>query len=94
MALSKKQLADVCCLNGLHLQCMYLEEEIDDKFNSIYVCKKKSPEKTIIDKEVNEFIKMANQIGADVKTQGMPLGDNCSGYIVLKNKIQGYDVKP
>lgn len=94
MALTQKQLKDVCYVNGGHLQCRYLDEEMDDQGNIIHVCKKLAPDKKIIDEELVDFYNEMKKNGQDPNKQGVPLGDNCQGYIVLKTKKQGYDVKP
>jgi hypothetical protein len=97
MALSKKHLKDVCVLGGnaagMSKQCAYLDEDIDDQGNVIYVCKKLSPDRQTIDEELDDFFKDMKKNGHDPTKQGVPLGDNCKGYIVLKTKEQGYDVK-
>ena len=94
MALSNKQLKDVCLLWGNSQQCIYLDEDNDDDGNCVHVCKKLSVFKGIIDGEVMEFFSEMKKSGQDPVLQGVPLGDNCQGYIVLKAKEQGYDVKP
>jgi len=94
MALSRKQLKDVCLLWGGHQQCMYLDEDADDQGQVCNVCKKLSVYKKIIDEEVHEFLVEMKKNGQDPLAQGVPLGDNCQGYIVLKSREQGYDVKP
>ncbi len=93
MSLTKKHLNDVCYLQGGHMRCRYLDEDTDDKGNTIYVCKKLSPDRNIIDSEIIDFMNNMKKSGQDPVNQGVPLGDNCSGYIVLKTKPQGYDVK-
>lgn len=93
MALSKKQITDVCCIDGGSLQCRYLDEDLDDKGRVVYLCKKLSPDRTIIDAEIIEFLNDMKRLGQDPNTQNVPLGDNCQGYVVLKAKPQGYDVK-
>lgn len=94
MALTPNQLKDVCMLNGGTLQCRYLDEDVDDKGNVVYVCKKIAPDRKIIDEELVDFYNDMQKTGQDPDKQGVPLGDNCSGYVVLKLKPQGYDVKP
>jgi len=94
MALTKKQLKDVCLLYGNEQQCRYLDEDIDDNGDICNVCKKQSVYKKIIDDEVDDFLAEMKKNGQDPMAQGVPLGDNCTGYIVLKSKSQGYDVKP
>jgi hypothetical protein len=93
MALSKKHLTDVCYINGGTLQCRYFDEDFDDKGNAIGLCKKLSPDRSIIDAEIVDFINIMRRSGQDPSAQGVPLGDNCPGYVVLKTKLQGYDIK-
>jgi hypothetical protein len=93
MALTPKQLKDVCYVTGGHLQCRYLDEDVDDKGNLIHVCKKLSPDKKIIDEELIDFYNDMKKNGQDPTKQGVPLADNCQGFVVLKTKQQGYDVK-
>ena len=93
MALTQKQLKDVCYIWGGDQQCRYLDEDLDNKGNIVYVCKKKSPDSQIIDIELSSWLKEVRKKGQDPHKQGVPLGDNCKGYIKLTNKQQGYDVK-
>ena len=92
MALTKKQLSDVCLLNGGYKQCRYLDE-VEDSGKMVYVCKKLTPDADVIDEEVEEFVIDAQKTGQDPKAQNLPLQINCSGYLCLKAKKQGYDVK-
>lgn len=93
MSLSKKQLKDVCCLGLRNLQCRYLDEEISGPDSLVYICKKKSPDKKIIDSEITDFLNMLKIRGQDPKQQTVALGDNCEGFMPFKNKTQGYDIK-
>lgn len=93
MALTQKQVKDVCFVNGGHAACRYLDSEIDDNGNRIYVCKKLSPDKKIINEELVDFLNEMRKSGQDPTKQGVPLADNCQGYVVLKTKPQGYDAK-
>ena len=93
MALSNKQLKDVCCLRASSTQCRYLDDDFNDKNQKVFICKKLSPDRDIIDLSVLDFVNMARKSGNDPMLSGIPLGDNCQGYIVLKNKLQGYDIK-
>jgi hypothetical protein len=93
MSLSKKQLKDVCCLGLKNLQCRYLEEDSGDSGDLIYICKKKSPDKKIIDSEITDFLNMLKIRGQDPKQQTVALGDNCQGFMPFKNKTQGYDIE-
>ena len=91
--LSKLQLQRVCLLHQGHKQCRYLAQDDDDP-NKHY-CLKQTSEKKIIDSEVLRFLKEKKDAGEDPTQEGTPLGNGggCSGYIVLKTKLQGYDVK-
>lgn len=92
MAISKKHLNDVCFLNGGYLKCRYLDQDYDENNNVISFCKKLTPEKNIIDEYVKNYLNDAANNNFDPKSKGLPLGDNCKGYIPLKKKLQGYDV--
>lgn len=92
MALTNRHLQDVCFIFGGTNQCRYLDEDTDDKGQIIHVCKKMSPSRKIVDEEVDEFFATMRKSGQDPTQQGVPLGDNCKGFIVLKTKPQGYDV--
>lgn len=94
MVLSLKQVKDVCLINGGANMCKYLDEEFDDNGKLIDICKKISPDSKIIDSQLVEFLTNMKSAGLDPKQQGVPLGDNCQGYLPLKAKIQGYDQKP
>ncbi len=90
--LSKQQLTKVCLLNQGHEQCRYLDGDEND-YNKHY-CKKLSSEKAIIDEEVLIFLNDAKSQGFDPTIHNHPLGTggNCQGFVVLKTKLQGYDV--
>jgi len=75
-----------------HQQCRYVDEDLDDSGNIVYVCKKLSSDRSIVDLEVNEFLDDMKKSGQDPISQGVPLGDNCKGYIKLTTKAQGYDL--
>lgn len=92
MALTRKQTEDVCFLWGGTNQCRYLDEDVDDDGNIVHICKKKSPYKKVIDEEMIEWLAECKKNNQDPIKQGVPLGDNCGGYVVLKTKKQGYDV--
>jgi len=92
MALTQKQLQDVCLMFQHGQQCRYLDEDTDDGGNVVHVCRKQSPLKAVIDDEIDLFMDDMKKNGQDPTAQGVALGDNCSGYTVLKSKPQGYDV--
>jgi hypothetical protein len=90
MALTKRQIDDVCLLNKGAQQCRYLGED-DYNGKSIYVCGRLAPEAAIIDEDAEDFIVRANKAGEDPNASGQPLSINCPGYLLLKAKKQGYD---
>lgn len=91
MPLSQKQLQDVCLLYiGDHRQCRYLAQDDTDS-RKWYCLKKKGTDKATIDNRIKQFEEDCRKKGIDPKSQGIPLGDNCGGYVVLKQVEQGYD---
>lgn len=85
MTLSQKHLEDVCLLRCSDKAkiCRYLRN--DELDASKWYCQKLHElSKTRIDSETERSI--------DKKARGVPMGDNCKGYPVLKNIVQGYDV--
>lgn len=88
MALTQKQVANVCMLNQGNRQCRYLNDEINDKGDVVYICNKLSPDKAKIDQVLDEYLKSKG--GKPLPSDA--IGDNCSGYIPLWTKPQGYDV--
>ena len=90
MSLSKKQLADVCmCFAGADM-CRFLIQ--DDTDYSKWNCLKKRPiEKKKIDDKIDQFVAECRKNSLDPTKQGVPLGDGCQGYPLLKNIEQGYD---
>ncbi len=91
MALTLKQVQDVCMLGGGSAQCRYLAED-ETSTGKFYCLKLVSTQKPEIDAEVDDFIKKHKDRGVDPYSMGMPLSNNCSGYLLLKSKMQGYDV--
>lgn len=92
MALTQKQVQDVCLLYQGHTQCRYLDEDTDDQGNVVAVCRKLTLDKSIIDEEVDRFLDESKKNNQDPRKQGVALGDNCVGYLKLTNKKQGYDI--
>lgn len=88
--LTPKQLADVCLLySGNVKQCRYLEE---DPSNWKFFCIKLSPNaKKKKDSTIAQFLTECQHKGIDPTKQGIAMGDNCSGYPIMKNSQQGYD---
>lgn len=90
MTLSNKHLKDVCLLNSSSSKtCRYLYND-DLEENKWYCCKLKQDLKNKIDKEVNSFLSRTDSKHLEKSTKS--LGDNCSGYPILRTIIQGYDV--
>ncbi len=88
--LSLKQLQDVCMLySGDYKRCRYLAQ--DDVDSSKWYCLKKSAKRQEIDDETVEFLNELKKKQLDAKKQGIPLGDNCNGYPILKHIEQGHD---
>jgi hypothetical protein len=92
MALTKKQVADVCLIHQSHKQCCYLDEAMAQNGDIVYVCRKLSPEKNTIDEELDDFVAECKKNNNNPKAQDVPMGDNCKGYVPLANIKQGYDV--
>lgn len=91
MALTLRQVNDVCMVNGSASQCRFLAE--DEQINGKYYCLKLlSQQKVEINQEISDFVKKYKDKGIDPNTMGLPLGDNCGGYRFLKTKMQGYDL--
>jgi len=92
MALSLKQLQDVCLLYvNDSRKCKYLAEDDSDK--NLHYCLKKSSKKIEIDDESVDLLNDLKKKGINPHSQGMPLGDNCPGYPILRYIKQGYDQK-
>lgn len=92
--LSLKQIKHVCYgdTSKSSDQCRYLEQ--DDLDHTKFYCLKLIPQKkSMIDKDVEDFILKSKAKGNNPYLEGVPLGDNCSGYIKLRNVTQGYDIK-
>jgi len=89
--LSKLQLENICMHNCRDSRtCRYLFE--DDRVYGKYYCYKQRPiDKVKIDSKLNQYIKECKKKGIDPFDSNIPLGDNCSGYPVLKHIEQGYD---
>lgn len=88
--LSHKHLQDICLLyDGTHEKCRYLAQ--DEMDYSKYYCLKKSKKGAEIDVELDDFVKETRKKGKDPRKENIPLGDNCSGYPILRYLEQGYD---
>lgn len=88
--LSLKQVQDVClAYSGDNDRCRYLAQDNIDRRK--WYCLKQTVKKTEIDDDVNEFLRELKNKNLDPNKQGVPLGNNCQGYPLLKNIEQGYD---
>ena len=91
--LSLPQVRDVC----LYYQhdddtCRYLFQD-DVDISKFYCLKQRPAEKDKIDSKLRTFMQDCKKSGTDPRTLNEPMGDNCPGYPLFKNKLQGYDVK-
>ena len=88
--LSLRQLDDVCLMKSRnHERCRYLSQDEND--SSMFYCLKLSSKRDEIDDEVEDFIIESRKLGRDPTKDNLPLGDNCSGYKLFRNILQGYD---
>jgi hypothetical protein len=88
--LSLKQLHDVCLATDPNGGCCrYLHEESSSP--GTYVCLKMTGKAQQIDKEISDYLSRCKKSGRDPYEDGVPLGDNCEGYPLLRNIEQGYD---
>lgn len=88
--LSKNQVEKVCLAYSGHKACRYL---LYDRQTGEHLCVKKVEVfKEDIDKRVDKHIERAKTNNQNLITLGRGIGDNCDGYLYLKNKQQGYDV--
>jgi hypothetical protein len=91
MSLSQKHLEDVCMLySGDSRTCRYLID--DDQGHGKWYCLKMRPEECKkINLRLREFLRDCKKKGIDPISQNIPLGDNCQGYLLLRDLEQGYD---
>jgi hypothetical protein len=52
---------------------------------------KLSSKRQQIDEEIEDYLDEMRKLNRDPYKDNLPLGDNCGGYIVLRNIEQGYD---
>lgn len=89
--LSQKQLQDICLVFiGDNRQCRYLQE--DPTSWQWYCIKHKQSSRDRRDQQIDSFLEECKKNGINPKNQGVALGDNCPGYPIFKNLMQGYDV--
>lgn len=89
MSLSPNQLAHVCLKGGGEGECRYLSEGDDGNF---YCLKLVAMRRKKIDEAVTWFEKTRTDHGLDPADEAVPQGDNCKGYLLLLDVLQGYDV--
>ena len=88
MALTLRQIEDVCLVDQDSDQCRYLGEDPTGKF----YCIKCTPARKEMDEIVREFKNKYAKKGVPAHSVGVPLGDNCKGYTFFRYKKQGYDI--
>lgn len=89
MALSKKQIENVCLIYNGSKQCRYLDIDEPNKCN----CLKLTCHKSDMDKRIRKYKEDLKKNGQDPSLMNTPIGDNCKGYPYLPTLKQGYDVK-
>jgi hypothetical protein len=91
MTLSKNHVKNVCLLNCGSKTCRYLH---NDEFDSSkFHCLKLRPiEKNKIDEATENFIANCKMKKINPKLIDKPIGNNCEGFLLLRNIKQGYDV--
>ena len=89
MPLTKLHVINVCKKDQGCDECRYLEE--DHLVVGVHQCLKLSPQRHIVDEEVENHIK--NKKHSNRKIIDSPMGDNCKGYPILRHKQVGYDKK-
>lgn len=88
--LSQNQVDDRCLAYGGHKMCRYL---VYDQKTGKHLCIKKVDQlREEIDRRVEKHIEKAKATGQDLVMLGRAIGDNCQGYLYLKNVVQGYDI--
>ena len=85
MTISQKHLNDICLLNcrDKSQTCRYLRNDELDA-NKWHCQKLHHVSRKKIDSDTETSIAR--------NARGIPVGDNCAGYPILKNIVQGYDV--
>jgi hypothetical protein len=94
MALTNEQLNHICLIHQGYKACRYLH--YDNKANT-FVCAKLN-QKLSDEKDIAVYFneKEAHKINIPVidffDLHGLPHSDNCSGYLYLTEKPQGYNI--
>lgn len=88
--LSKAHVENICLAYAGHKTCRYL---IYDQQTGKHLCCKKVPGLAEdVDKRIEVFLDKTNKDGQDLVMLGRPVGNNCQGYLYLKNAPQGFDI--
>ena len=89
--LSLQQCQNICLAGRRdHKTCRYLYQ--DDLDMKKWHCAKLLPAKRDkIDEAVQDYLSECSRRSKDPKQKAVPLGDNCSGFPILKHVLQGYD---
>jgi hypothetical protein len=88
--LSLKQIQDICLSDDTtHRRCRYLSQDEND--DSKFYCMKLSSKAQDIDSEITNYLVECQKRNRDPLKENLPLGDNCSGYPMLRHLEQGYD---
>lgn len=88
--LSKAHAENVCLVYFGHKTCRYM---LYDQQTGKHLCSKQVQGlKEEIDDRVEAYMDKLKKNGQDIALMGRPVGDNCQGYLYLKNTLQGYDV--
>jgi len=95
MALSEKQVKNMCLGGTGFTQCRYMVNDKKD-YKKCYCVKLLAARKKKIDVEVDAHLKTCKKNGTDPKMMWSPCGTGgaCAGYAYLPTVHQGYDVKP
>jgi len=89
--LSKKQLANVCLLGEMSYEtCRYCVRDAMN-YTKWYCAKHSKKTQQKIDIKTYDFFVDCGIKGVSPYIGGVPLGDNCAGYPLLKTIEQGYD---
>jgi hypothetical protein len=89
--LSLRQINDVCLgQDETYRRCRYLAQDETD--SSKYYCCKLSSKAKELDDEIDSYLKDCKKRNYDPRKDNLPLGDNCQGYVIFRELLQGYDV--
>lgn len=91
MALSQKQVQDICLNYAGAKTCRFLV--YDQTSGKHLCCKLVQKLREEVDERIDQYLDKMKQNGQDPALMGRAIGDNCQGYLYLKHKKQGFDVK-